>query len=214
MLELTSPTCTCSTSVANVPISSRTACTVTRRSKSTLHHWFVPNAVIEKVELLLSLAMSVMFKSNVLDCVATHALLRAPPQDRAKLSWYGTSWYVGPLYPALHVQFQIDTDAAADALVLAHDVHAVIAVLSAYVFVGQSIQADEPYTDLYLPSAHCTQSGPNAPVYPGLQKHAVRAVAPGSEYEFGEHDWHNQFPVMFLKLPGAHFSHRLAVVPV
>jgi hypothetical protein len=47
-----------------------------------------------------------------------------------------------------------------------------------------------------------------------LQKHAVRAVAPGSEYEFGEHDWHNQFPVMFLKLPGAHFSHRLAVAPV
>jgi hypothetical protein len=118
------------------------------------------------------------------------------------------------LYPALHVQFQIDTDATGDALVLTHDVHAVIPVLSAYVFAGQSMHVEFPYSDLYLPSAHCTQSGPNAPVYPGLQKHAVRAVAPGSEYEFGEHDWHNQFPVMFLKLPGAHFSHRLAVVPV
>jgi hypothetical protein len=112
------------------------------------------------------------------------------------------------------LQSQIDTDATGDALVLTHDVHAVIPVLSAYVFAGQSIHADEPYIDLYLPSAHCTQSGPNAPVYPGLQKHAVRAVAPGSEYEFGEQDWHNQFPVMFLKLPGAHFSHRLAVAPV
>jgi uncharacterized RDD family membrane protein YckC len=125
VLELTSPTCTCSTSVANVPMSSRTSCTVTRRSKSTRHHWFVPYAVIEKLALLLSVAMSAMFKSNVLDCVATHALLRAPPQDRAKLSWYGTSWYVGPLYPALQTQSQIDTAAAADALVLAHDVHAV-----------------------------------------------------------------------------------------
>jgi hypothetical protein len=51
-------------------------------------------------------------------------------------------------------------------------------------------------------------------VYPGLQKQAVSAVAPEREYEFGEHDWHSQFPVMFLKLPGAHFSHRLAVAPV
>jgi hypothetical protein len=58
------------------------------------------------------------------------------------------------LYPTLQTQSHIDTDAAADALVLTHDVYAVIPVLSAYVFAGQSIQVDEPYTDLYLPSAH------------------------------------------------------------
>jgi len=155
-----------------------------------------------------------MFKSNVLDCVDTHALLRAPPQDRAKLSCGTTSSYVGPLYPALQLQSHIDTDATGDALVLAHDVHTVIPVLSAYVLAGQSTQADEPYPALYLPRAHATHSGPNAPVYPGLQKHCVSAVAPDSEYEFGEQDWHNQFPVMFLKRPGAHFAHWLAVAPV
>jgi hypothetical protein len=96
VLEFTSPTCTCSMSIANVLNSRRTVCTVTRLSKSTLHHWFVPYAVIENVELLLSLAIHAGFKKskiptatsvvNVLDCVATHALLRIPPQDRAKLS--------------------------------------------------------------------------------------------------------------------------------
>jgi len=85
------------------------------------------------------------------------------------------------------VQFQTDTDATADALVFAHAVHTVIPVLSAYVLTGQSVHAAEPYADLYLPSAHATQSGPYAPVYPGLQKHAVSAVAPAREYEFTEH---------------------------
>jgi hypothetical protein len=48
------------------------------------------------------------------------------------------------LYPALHVQFQIDTDATGDALVFTHDVHTVIPVRSAYVFTGQSVHADDP----------------------------------------------------------------------
>jgi len=114
----------------------------------------VPYAVIENVELLLSLAKGAGFMSSktpaatcvvsVLDCVATHALLRIPPQDRAKFSWATTSRYVGPLYPALHVQFQIDTDATGDALVFTHDVHTVIPVRSAYVFAGQSVHAEDP----------------------------------------------------------------------
>jgi len=83
-------------STANVLNSSRTVCTVTRRSKSTRHHWFVPYAVIANVELLLSLANVAGFMGSntptdtcvvsVLDCVATHALLRIPPQDLAKFS--------------------------------------------------------------------------------------------------------------------------------
>jgi hypothetical protein len=123
-----------------------------------------------------------------LDCVAVHALFRSNPQDRAKFSCALISSYVGPLYPALHVQFQIDVEATADALVFTHAEHTLMPVLSAYVFAGQSVHGDEPYTDLYFPSAHATHSGPYAPVYPGLQKQAVRAVAPESEYEFAEHD--------------------------
>jgi hypothetical protein len=42
VLEFTSPTCTCSMSIANVLNSSLTVCTVTLLSKSTRHHWFVP----------------------------------------------------------------------------------------------------------------------------------------------------------------------------
>jgi hypothetical protein len=51
-------------------------------------------------------------------------------------------------------------------------------------------------------------------VKPALQKHSVKFVAPGSVYEFGGQDWHTKFPLMSLNLPGAHFSHRLAVAPV
>jgi hypothetical protein len=200
VLEFASPTSTYSVSNAKLLKSTLTACTVTRRSKSTRHHWPVPYAVVEKVALLLSLAKFAGFRKSytptitcvvsVLDCVVAHALLRIPPQDRAKLSWYATSSYVGPWYPALHVQFQTDTAPTADALVFTHDVQTVCPVRSAYVFAGQSLHAADPYTDLYLPSTHATQSGPYAPVYPGLQKQAVSAVAPESEYEFTGHVSH------------------------
>jgi hypothetical protein len=151
---------------------------------------------------------------SVLDCVAVHALSRSRPQDRAKLSCELTSSYVGPLYPALQVQFQMDVEATADALVFTHAQHTVKPVLLAYVFAWQSMHSAEPYTDLYFPGTHATHSGPYAPVYPGLQKQAVKLVAPESEYVFAEHDWQSQFPLMFLKVPGAHFSHRLAEAPV
>ena len=67
-------------------------------------------------------------------------------------------------YPALQMQSPLDTDAAGEPLVLAQDVHTVIPVLSAYVLAGQSVHAEEPATDLYLPSAQPAHSGPNAPV--------------------------------------------------
>jgi hypothetical protein len=131
-LVFASPTCTYSMSDSKAPNSSLTACTVTRRPKSTRHHWPVPYAVVEKVALLLSFAKLAGFATSymptdtcvvsVLDCVVAHAL---PAQDLAKFSWYTTSSYVGPLYPALHVQFQTDTDATADALVFAHDLQTV-----------------------------------------------------------------------------------------
>ena len=98
-----------------------------------------------------------------LDWVAVHALFDSKPQDLAKLSCAITSWYVGPLYPALHVQFQMDVEPTADALVGTHDVHAVMPSRSAYVFVGQSMHVDELYPALYLPVAHPTHSGPYAP---------------------------------------------------
>ena len=118
-----------------------TICTVTRRSKSTHHHWPVPYAVVEKVDTLLSLAKLVGFrKSNtstdtcvvsVLDCVAAHAPLRRPPQDLAKFACVVTSSYVGPLYPVLHVQFQTVADRTGDALVFTQDVQMVMPVRSA-----------------------------------------------------------------------------------
>jgi hypothetical protein len=175
--------------------------------------------VIDIVALLLSLAKFAGFKNSYtpgmmsyvseLDCVTVHAVILSGPHDRAKLSCPVTSSYVGPLYPALHVQFQTLVEPTTDALVGTHAVHTVVPSWSAYVFAGQSMHADEPYTALYFPDAHATQSGPYAPVYPGLQKQSVKLVAPESEYEFAEHDWQSQFPVMFLKVPGAHFSHRL-----
>ena len=224
VLVLTSPTCTYKESTPTTLNKILTDVTVTRRSKSTRHHWLLLSVVAEKVDTLLSLAACAGFTKSytptatsavhVLDCVALQALFRSAPQDRAKLSVAVTSSYVGPLYPALHVQFQIDVEATADALVFTHDEHTVMPVRSAYVFAGQSMHVELPYTDLYLPSAHATHSGPYVPVYPGLQKQSVRAVAQESEYEFAEHVSHRKFPVMFLNVPGAHFSHRLAEAPV
>ena len=128
------------------------------------------NAVVEKVALLLSLAKFAGFRKSytptitcvvsVLDCAVAHAPLREEPQDLAKFACVETSSYVGPLYPALHVQFQTVTDPSGDALVFAHAVQTVMPVRSAYVLAGQSVHAEEPYIDLYLPSAQATQNGP------------------------------------------------------
>jgi hypothetical protein len=161
-----------------------------------------------------------------------------------------TSSYVGPLYPALHVQFQIDGELTGACELDEHGLQCAVDVaprVSWYVFAGQSMHADEPVADLYFPGTHAAHSDPFAPVYPALQmqsvelvaleseyefaehpthsgpyapkkpalqKQAVRLVAPESECEFPEHGWQSQFPVMFLKVPGAHCSHRLAVAPV
>ena len=67
-------------------------------------------------------------------------------------------------YPALQMQSKMDTEATADALVLTHAVHTVMPVQFAYVFAGQSVHAEDPWNDLYLPSAQAAHSGPNAPV--------------------------------------------------
>jgi hypothetical protein len=64
VLEFASPTCTCSMSIAKLLKSRLTACTVTRRSKSTRHHWFVPYAVIENVDELLSFASCAGFTKS------------------------------------------------------------------------------------------------------------------------------------------------------
>ena len=62
------------------------------------------------------------------------------------------------------MQSKMDTEATADALVLTHAVHTVMPVQFAYVFAGQSVHAEDPWNDLYLPSAQAAQSGPKAPV--------------------------------------------------
>jgi hypothetical protein len=64
VLVLTSPTCTYSMSVPELPNSALTVRTVTRRPKSTRHHWLVPYVVIDIVALLLSLAKIAGFKKS------------------------------------------------------------------------------------------------------------------------------------------------------
>ena len=224
VLEFTSPTCMYRESTEMTLTKSLTDTTVTRRSKSTRHHWLLPNVVAEKLDTLLSLAAAAAFTTSntptaisafsVLDCVAAHALLRSGPQDLAKLSCAVTTSYIGPRYPALHVQLKMLVAPVRAALVGTHAVHTVMPSRSAYVFTGHSVQADEFAPDLYLPIAHPLQNGPYAPVKPALQKHCVKLVAAGSEYVFAGHDSHSQFPVMFLYIPGAHFVHRTAEAPV
>jgi hypothetical protein len=170
VLELVSPTCTCSMSFEKVSYKMLTLCTVMRLSKSTRHHVLDAYAVIEKVGLRLSFAkLAWLIKSstptatcalNVLDCVAAHALLRPSPHDLAKFSCEIVSSYVGPLYPALHVQFQMDTEPTGEALVGTHEVQTVMPCRSAYVLAGHSVHADEFDPDLYFPMAQPTQNGP------------------------------------------------------
>jgi hypothetical protein len=185
VLELTSPTCMYRESMAMTLTKSLTDTTVTRRPKSTRHHWLLPDVVAEKVEARLSLADAAGFTKsytptaiwvvNVLDCVAAHASVRNVPQDRAKLSCAVTTSYVGPRYPALHVQLKTVVEPTADALAGTHAVQTSMPSRSAYVFAGQSVHPDEldpdPDPALYLPIAHPTHSGPYAPVKPALQKH-------------------------------------------
>ena len=66
---------------------------------------------------------------NVLDCVAVHGMLRMIPKDLAKFSCETRSSYVGPLYPALHVQFQMVVAPVPAALVGTHGTHAVHTVM-------------------------------------------------------------------------------------
>ena len=147
-----------------------TDATVTRRPKSTCHHWLLPSIVAENVDTRLSFADHAGFTKsftptptsvvNVLDCVAAHASVRMLPQDLAKLSCAVTTSYMGPRYPALHVQLTMVVAPARAVLVGTHDVHTVMPSRSAYVFAGHSVHADELDPGLYFPVAHPTHSGP------------------------------------------------------
>lgn len=64
VLVVTSPTCTYSMSVLELPSSALTARTVTRRPKSTRHHWLLPDVVIDAVSLLLSFAKIAGFRKS------------------------------------------------------------------------------------------------------------------------------------------------------
>ena len=98
----------------------------------------------------------------MLDCAVGHAWLPSP-HERAKFALLCKLPYVGPVYPALHVQFQIDVEPFAEALVDAHAVHTENPTLSAYVFAGHSWHADVPGTALYLPMSHAVQAAPFGP---------------------------------------------------
>jgi hypothetical protein len=64
VLELTSPTCMYRESMAMTLTKSLTDTTVTRRPKSTRHHWLLPDVVIDAVSLLLSFAKIAGFRKS------------------------------------------------------------------------------------------------------------------------------------------------------
>lgn len=55
---------------------------------------------------------------------------------------------------------------------------------------GQGRQPPLPVVALYVPAAHAVQATPSAPVYPGLQEHAVTDPLPAAEVELNGHATH------------------------
>jgi len=117
------------------------------------------------------------------------------------------------VYPALHVQFQIDVEPLGDALVDTHAVHAIEPVAE-YVFSGHSSHADSPDTALYRPAAHAVQAPPSAPMNPGGQVQFKSLTLAGAEVEYVGHAVHGEVLVVFLYLPTAHCAHGPFTAPV
>ena len=187
--------------------------TVTRRPKSTRHHWLLLKAVFVCVSVVPSTARSALKPMNVLDCAVAHAC-RPSPHERAKFALPCTAWYVGPVYPAMHVQFQTDVEPPADTLVGTHARQAVNPTPSAYVFSGQPSHAHEPETALYLPGTHAVHGSPFAPVNPALHEQFVTATLAGAENEYAGHVVHAHAPLTFLYLPTSHSTHGPPPGPV
>jgi hypothetical protein len=213
VLELASPTCMYQESAAMTLAKTLTDATVTRRPKSTCHHWLLPSIVAEKVDTLLSLADRAGFTKsctptatsvlNVLDCVAAHVSFRNVPHDIAKLSCVAISSYVGPRYPALHVQSQIDTEPTGDALVGTHAAQTRIPVLFAYVFAAHGEQLpctpEDPTSQMHwaLPSGDT--------LFEEQELHVEKFVAATlAEKLFAGHALHAELPGKDLYVPAGH----------
>jgi hypothetical protein len=141
----------------------------------------------------------------VLDCAVGHAWLPSP-HERAKFALPFTLRYVGPVYPALHVQFQIDVEPFAEALVDTHAVQAEKPTLSEYVFAGHSWHADAPGTALYLPSSHAVHGSPLGPLNPTMQKQSPTFTLPSGDDVYAGHMLHAHDPVVSLYLPTSHLT--------
>jgi hypothetical protein len=187
--------------------------TVTGRPKSTRHHWLLLNCVFVCVSVVPSTASSAVKPMNVLDCAVAHGC--APlPHERAKFALACTAAYVGPAYPALHVQFHTDVEPFADTLVDAHARHAVYPTPSEYVFAAQPSHAHAPDTALYLPGTHPVHGNPFGPVNPALHEQFVTFTLASADDEYAGHVVHAHAPVVFLYLPTSHSTHGPPPGPV
>ena len=75
---------------------------------------------------------------------------------------------------------------------------------------GHTVQATLPVVALYVPTAHAVHATPSAPVYRGLQEHAVTDPLPAAEVEFVGHATH--VPALLAAgtleyVSAAHFVH-------
>ena len=135
-----------------------------------------------------------------------------------------TRSYVGPVYPALHVQAEIEVEPFGDPLDDAHRVHSENPAKSEYVFTGQSGHADVPGNALNLPAAHSTHAraytasyvpvASSTCVYPALQTQLVMFGAAAGDCLPPAHVTHAAGPVTFLYLPATQATQTSPVFPV
>jgi hypothetical protein len=105
---------------------------------------------------------------------------------------------LGPVYPALHVQF-VDT---------------VQALHEAPVFSEHVMHAAVPDTFLNFPAWHATHRPPFGPVYPGLHEQLLSLLLFAGEFEFAGHNVHAAILAVSLYVPTAHTAHGPPLGPV
>lgn len=135
-----------------------------------------------------------------------------------------TRSYVGPVYPALHVQAEIEVEPFGEPLDDAHRVHSENPAKSEYVFTGHSRHADVPGNALNLPTAHSTHARAYVASYvhvasstcvcPALQTQLVMFGDAAGDCLPPAHVTHAAGPVESLYFPATQATQTSPVFPV